>query len=283
MATQTIFRTPQTREYLVLANQLVNEAEAELRLDAIGLLAYLLSKPKDWIIKPTWLAKILGYSVEAIRRMLRSLKVVGYVVMNRLASGKVEWFIYDYKKGLTIEPKNSDLVPQNSDLVPQNSDINIPPKNANKEKPNGEKPNGENPSVYINKECLPIIEKTTNLDKKLTLPEQLSQQQKQQAQKIIAQAPTEQQLAILIVLANVLSKGTVKSPLGYLRALVIKANNGTFEPLPNHMPAKRSRPQKPKKTQAIDNIWHFTNLFKRFGQINNIPEKYRAAVLAHSS
>jgi len=286
MAMQTIFRTPQTREYLVLANKLINEAEAELKLDAIGLLIYLLSKPKDWVIKPIWLAKILNYSVEAIRRMLRSLKVAGYVIMNRLPSGKTEWFIYDYKKGLTIEPKKSVFPPQNSnnETQPLKTTFDAPlledyPQMPNRENPSKEKPRGENPSVYINKECLPSIEKTTNLDEKLALPEQLSQPQKQQAQKIITDAPTKHQQAILIVLATVLSKGTVKSPLGYLRALVSKANNGTFEALPNRSQAKRSRVPK-QKNQKSDNTWHFTDLFKRFGDINNIPEQYREAVLA---
>ena len=289
MATQTIFRTPQTREYLVLANQLINEAEAELGLDAIGLLVYLLSKPKDWIIKPIWLAKILSYSVEAIRRMLRSLKVAGYVIMNRLASGRMEWFIYDHKKGLTIEPKNSVLAPQNSDLEtqPPKTTLDTPllenySQKPKREKPNKEKPSGENPSVYINKESLPSIEKTTNFVEKLTLPKQLSPEQKQQAQKIISQAPPEQQEAILIVLATVLSKGTVKSPLGYLHVLVLKANNGTFQSSPNHTLAKRSPPQKPKN-QKIDNLWHFTDLFKRYGKIQHIPKEYQAAVLASCS
>jgi len=73
----------------------------KLSLPAIGLLCYLLSKPKDWVILPKTLCKKLNKkehskaSYEYILEVLKELENAQYIHKKKLHDGKTEYFVYD--------------------------------------------------------------------------------------------------------------------------------------------------------------------------------------------
>ena len=95
MAMQTIFRTPQVEQYTVLSNAILNPSISGLSLRASALLISLLSKPKDWIVNPEYMAASGVESLYIIRQTLRELREFGYVIFKRLSSGCTDWFVYD--------------------------------------------------------------------------------------------------------------------------------------------------------------------------------------------
>ena len=121
-----IQRSARTGNFTVLGNIIF--ADNALSFEAMGLLAYLLSKPDNWSIHPRALSKATEGSDQRrgmgkIYDLLNVLIAAGYVVRFKRASGEVDYIVYD-------EPVRDDMASN----------------------PNQENPNQDFPDVLINTE-----------------------------------------------------------------------------------------------------------------------------------
>lgn len=78
--------------------------DERLSLEAVGLLAYLLSLPNDWQIKTTHLQKRFNIGAHKLARVLKELREAGYMALvpTRADAGKLagsEWVLYEEPQG----------------------------------------------------------------------------------------------------------------------------------------------------------------------------------------
>ncbi len=112
-----IIRRKINHNYTLMPNEFFNDES--LTFEAIGVLAYLLSRPDDWKVHLTQLRKRGGFGRDKAQRIMRDLINAGYVVYQpiRLDDGTVkgsEYLVYDepQKEGLEAvdrEPENTVL------------------------------------------------------------------------------------------------------------------------------------------------------------------------------
>ena len=93
-----VFRIEKTRDYTVMSNHHLRNAE--LSLKSKGLLSMMLSLPEDWNYTTRGLAKIRKEGTDSIGSALKELERAGYIVRNRLRDSKgkivdVEYVIYE--------------------------------------------------------------------------------------------------------------------------------------------------------------------------------------------
>ena len=93
-----VFRIEKTRDYTVMSNHHLRNAE--LSLKSKGLLSMMLSLPEDWNYTTRGLAKICKEGTDSIGSALKELERAGYIVRNRLRDSKgkivdVEYVIYE--------------------------------------------------------------------------------------------------------------------------------------------------------------------------------------------
>ncbi|ORF29425.1 hypothetical protein BGI10_10770 [Snodgrassella alvi] len=110
-----------------------------LSFDARGLLCTLLSKPDDWSMN----VKDLENETQGCRKhsksdalyaMLKELKEAGYVIMERKATGEVDYFVYDTPRLVATAKIDNDM----TKILNQNKVEEV-------KSPIGKIPNGENP------------------------------------------------------------------------------------------------------------------------------------------
>lgn len=95
----TIERASYNDHFLITSNALwENES---ISFQAKGLLGYLLSRPKDWIIHPFHLAQIYkgdkrGNGLDAIKVMIKELRQSGYITYQKARDSKGHW-VHKYK------------------------------------------------------------------------------------------------------------------------------------------------------------------------------------------
>ena len=131
-----IQRSARTGNFTVLGNGIFTDNA--LSFEAMGLLAYLLSKPDNWSIHPRALSKATEGSDQRrgmgkIYDLLNVLIAAGYVVRFKRANGEVDYIVYD-------EPVRGEMS--------QNPNQG----NPNQGNPNQGNPNQDFPDVLINTE-----------------------------------------------------------------------------------------------------------------------------------
>ena len=93
-----VFRIEKTRDYTIMSNHHLRNAE--LSLKAKGLLSMMLSLPEEWNYTTRGLAAICKEGTDCIGSALKELEKTGYIVRNRLRDNKgkivdVEYVIYE--------------------------------------------------------------------------------------------------------------------------------------------------------------------------------------------
>ena len=91
-----IRRTARRENFTVLGNGMF--ADNGLSFEAMGLLAYLLSKPDEWVLRPQALADATEGTaqrrgINKIHALLRELVEAGFISRNRLSTGEMEYHI----------------------------------------------------------------------------------------------------------------------------------------------------------------------------------------------
>ena len=92
-----IYKSKQTSNYTVIPNDIFTELKSGL---SIGILTYLLSRPKDWITYKKQLYGIFSEGRISIDKAFKELEAKGYIIGIRSIGkdGKItgyEWIVYD--------------------------------------------------------------------------------------------------------------------------------------------------------------------------------------------
>jgi hypothetical protein len=215
-----IYKTALTSDFTQTSNALFNNESMPFKPKFI--LAYLLSKPKNWQLKVGDIKRRLNLGTSAIRAALMWLQQAGYIFYERLSSGKTIWHIFDRPREETAS--SPDIPPRvknphvgfQSDLVINKNTVILK----------------QLPTVTAPTMPEPIQEVHVVVSDELIYPVQLTDPQKKAAKHIIKKVKEpELQQEVLFALAYAITSGTVKSAPAYLQGLVTRANNGTFEPV----------------------------------------------------
>lgn len=108
-----IQRTPRRNNFTIIGNGIFTENA--LSFEAMGLLAYLLSKPDNWQVHVQALVRATEGTAQKrgenkILALLRELIGAGYIIRQRQSSGKMDYYVYDEPQG---EP-SADTTPDSS-------------------------------------------------------------------------------------------------------------------------------------------------------------------------
>ncbi len=281
----TIHLTPKTANFSQIDNNLFASTLPEV---AHKVLCYLLSRPKDWRLLRSDLKKTLGLTGYKVQKALKILQNLGYAFYRRFTDGRTRWDIFDTPQPTTLKTapvdpcspvnmpySNFQNVEYRDDLIKLNSVTNT--KTTTLTEP-----------VIIKNQPVTVVELNDAVEQ-LDYPKQLKASQKRAAKAVIKKAPAPVRQELLFALAYAITAGRVNNPVGYLTALVNRANDGTFEPvaMPKTVPTIEERlkaqaaAQKLRESARTDNLAHFRQLFKQFGDtvLQAIPEKYRAELV----
>jgi predicted transcriptional regulator len=110
--------------------QIKNSVISELPCELLGLYVYIYSKPDDWDFSAYRIADDLKMHRNTCEKYIRQLEELGYIQRERLATGKMNYYInYDRKP----MHKNSTVVKTHSDrIVPISNKENKQIKKDNK-------------------------------------------------------------------------------------------------------------------------------------------------------
>ena len=97
-----IQRTPRRNNFTIIGNGIF--MENALSFEAMGLLAYLLSKPDNWQVHVQALVRATEGTAQKrgenkILALLRELIGAGYIIRQRQSSGKMDYYVYDEPQG----------------------------------------------------------------------------------------------------------------------------------------------------------------------------------------
>jgi len=107
-----IYKSKHASNYTVLPNDIF---KADLSIEAIGLLAYFLSLPADWVIYKTTLHSQLKIGRDKLNNIFKELTECGYIIsVEKRQSGKIIYEHIVYDKPFNGEPSNQNNVPRNN-------------------------------------------------------------------------------------------------------------------------------------------------------------------------
>lgn len=149
-----IQRTPRRNNFTTIGNGIF--MENALSFEAMGLLAYLLSKPDNWQVHVQALVRATEGTAQKrgenkILALLRELIGAGYITRKRQSSGKMDYYVYDEPQG---EP-SADTTPDSGSCAENASQPieNKPqPSKPHVAKPHVAKPHVAFEGVLINTE-----------------------------------------------------------------------------------------------------------------------------------
>lgn len=142
-----IYKSKHASNYTVLPNDIF---KAGLSIEAIGLLAYFLSLPSDWVIYKTTLHTTLKVGRDKLNSIFKELTNSGYVIsVEKRQNGKIIYEHIVYDKPFNGEPANQNNVPR----------TNVPPLT---EKPSTVEPSTVEPST-ANRTLLSTNIQSTNI------------------------------------------------------------------------------------------------------------------------
>ena len=137
-----VFRVERTRDYTVMSNHHLKNAE--LSLKAKGLLSTILSLPENWNYTTRGLASISKDGVDSVGKALKELEQAGYIIRRQLRdkNGRItdtEYIIYENPRN-SGGPKPNTEYPDtdNPDMVKPDTDnpAQLSTKEINIQKPN---------------------------------------------------------------------------------------------------------------------------------------------------
>ncbi len=144
-----IQRTPRRNNFTTIGNGIF--MENALSFEAMGLLAYLLSKPDNWQVHVQALVRATEGTAQKrgenkILALLRELIGAGYITRKRQSSGKMDYYVYDEPQG---EP-SADTTPDSgscAENVSQPIENKPQPSKPHVAKPHVAKPHVAKPHV----------------------------------------------------------------------------------------------------------------------------------------
>jgi hypothetical protein len=234
---QTIYLTPATINFTQIPNRLI---ASQIPLAAKAILNYLLSKPKDWLMRRTDLKRTLGLTGYAIQKGLSWLQSNGYAFFTRI-NGYTTWQFYDAPQ--TTKTATSPAIAEciENQYVENQHVLQITEKETNKKTTTGTiDPPAKIVVVSLeNENQSDIIEQS-----ELIYPDQLDVKQKKTARHILKTRLKRQEMGqeLLFALAYAMTSKEIKSIPAYFSGLVNAANNGTFTTISSATSKPLSKP-----------------------------------------
>ena len=236
-----IKRSKRRDNFTVIPNGVVNDNSIDWK--ALGLLVYLLSKPDNWEVSIEHLSKQKKAGKDAIKAMLKELKLSGYVSTSRRSSGHVDWVVFD-------EPQVD------------NPHVEKP----HVEKPHVEKPHVDNPTL-INTERTLRTEKHNKQSEAVEIDtagkdvgggdfgeiiwsKSLSRKDVGTAGRMLEVVDSVDRQGLVDVLTALVEAGEVrKTAIACLGGLIRRYSAGTFDPSPGEL--VRARCDRSIRQQAV--------------------------------
>ncbi len=224
--TTTIIRAPRRQRFLVVDQRVVEDER--LSWAARGVVCYLLSRPGNWKVLPKDLQKRGDLGRDGIYRVLRELLKVGYAEYHR---------IRDAPDSDRVRIRGGVYIIHEVPLSPH-------PDLPHAAGPEAEPPDPARPEALPNternKERTTTTRQTTTHDgdhchasgqSPVEIPAWVAEELRQPArQQVAALEPPVAQM-VIDEWAVLLEPGTIhRSPIGYLRSLVMRAQAGAFHP-----------------------------------------------------
>ena len=238
MNTANIIRPELTANFTALPNQLLGFGRhlQGLKPRDSAVLNYLLSKPAHWKIRATDIARGVNISINTVYAALTTLQKLGIASFTRDKFGHTRWVI-------SLHTTLSSPVSTPHTKKPREEFCGVLTNNQSLEKKKKTTASSadfevEPPPIFTQKEAEPsatIAEKNTSscaeAEEMMTLPEQLSEIEKQVAKKSIQKAKLDSVAysVVLMALKTALSAGHVRSPIAYLNGLINKAKDGSLD------------------------------------------------------
>ena len=144
-----IRRGPSPKRFYILSYQII---EKELSAEALGVLVYVLSRPDDWQIYPSQLAKKFNCGKDKMTRILKEIRGAGYAQFSRFRddSGKLsgsEWIFNDAPQTenppVVIRPQAGKPAEDNkvvAEMQLNQQQAENPPEGEENNSPQAEKP-----------------------------------------------------------------------------------------------------------------------------------------------
>lgn len=110
-ASTTIYRATKRPQFTVIANETLSDKS--LSVEARGMLAYLLTLPNDWIIRPEHIAGELRIGRDKTQKIMRELQTAGYAQLQDArdaASGRLggkRWIIFELANRCGQKPESA--------------------------------------------------------------------------------------------------------------------------------------------------------------------------------
>jgi len=106
-----IRRSKRERNFTCIPNKLIEDQLIGWR--DLGLIVFLLSKPDNWEVSVSHLAKTKKSGRDAIYSSLKRLRDSHYIRLKKHSDGRAEWIVYD--KPHTEKPTLNEPYPENPD------------------------------------------------------------------------------------------------------------------------------------------------------------------------
>lgn len=202
MAAALIYRPEVEKNFTITPNSLFKPALMGLNRRDSLVLNYLLSMPEEWNIIHAVVAREIGYSVGTVKEALTSLVKHGFAQWEKLPNRKTKWII---------------KVPEQ--LLEKSQPV---AKITEPENPEQGNTDHEKAGRYIKNKDLENNQKTTNavvvdLPDLINLPDVKSD---------LSELAKAQQILVLSVWADCMTKGNIKNPVGLVRDFCKKAKAG---------------------------------------------------------
>lgn len=206
---KNIIRIEKRKKFTVISRDLLEDNR--LQWSTRGILGYLLSKPDNWVLQVQDLKKQGDLGRDAIYNRIKNAIQHGYItrIDHRDSKGRitgVEYIVHEEP----IKP------------LPEN------PESANQEqvRPNPVNTDNTKDEVLINTDTTTT---TVCSSRDLKFHSQLTNIEKQEISKLIAELSDEQAQDILFELSGFIDKNLIqKDPISLVQGLVRKLNNGEF-------------------------------------------------------
>jgi len=216
----TIIRAPRRDRFVIIEQHAIEDER--LSWAARGLLGYLLSKPDDWKVLVNDLRKRGDLGRDGIYRLLRELRVTGYMrfVRKRDRHGCIRGGMYFvHEIAITPHPDLPDTVgPDTAEPGPANPEA-LPTTDVNLRRTTA--------TTLINtKECSSSCENESSVVKFATwVPDEL---RKAALEKVARLSPIEGQIVLDEWAGDMAVDLIETSPLGYLHAMVRRYEEGNL-------------------------------------------------------
>lgn len=139
-----IYKSKHASNYTVLPNEVF---KSKLSIEAIGLLAYFLSLPSDWVIYKTTLHEQLNVGRDKLNTVFNELRDAGYLIsVEKREAGKISYEHIVYDKPFNGEPLTEKPFTENP-LTVKPSTENTPLLNTNKQSTNKQNKNIQIPHI----------------------------------------------------------------------------------------------------------------------------------------